>query len=45
MYDDFHSFVCGDCWNLGDFAGVEWGKNCAVLPSLLDGRESMALWG
>jgi hypothetical protein len=24
MDDGFHSFVCGDCWNLGDFACVKW---------------------
>jgi hypothetical protein len=33
--DGFHSFVCSDCWNLGDFACVEWGKKlcCATLST------------
>jgi hypothetical protein len=33
MDDGFHSFVCGDCWNLGDFACVEWEKTlyCATI--------------
>jgi hypothetical protein len=32
MDDGFHSFVCGDCWNLGDCACIEWGKTlyCAT---------------
>jgi hypothetical protein len=34
MYDGFHSFVCGDCCNLSDFACVEWGKKRSVLPKL-----------
>jgi hypothetical protein len=35
MDDGFHSFVCGDCWNLGDYACIEWGENCSVLPNLI----------
>jgi hypothetical protein len=33
--DGFHSFVYGDCWNLGDFACVEWGKKTVLCYLIL----------